>query len=98
MVKAEYGEPSFPRIAPRGEVRGRLDHEAIRVVRDIRHPYSFGDRTGGAEQQPTAFRRKRGARVIDDRVERGAGDSDGYNASTAIAIPMPPPMHNDATP
>jgi hypothetical protein len=36
--------------------------------------------------------------VIDDGVEGGAGDSNRYKASTAIAMPMPPPMQSDATP
>jgi hypothetical protein len=34
--------------------------------------------------------------VGDDGVEHGS--TDDHNASTTIAMPMPPPMHSEATP
>ena len=47
-------------------------------------------------QQAAAFVRQRLARVRDDRIDGGVGDF--YKASTAIAMPIPPPMQSDATP
>jgi hypothetical protein len=79
-------------------VRRRLDHEPVRIVRDVRRPYRLDDRRVHAEQQAAAFGRQRLAGVIDDGVERGAGDANRYKASTAIAMPIPPPMQSDATP
>jgi hypothetical protein len=36
--------------------------------------------------------------VIDDVVVRTPSDGYSHSASTTIAMPMPPPMHNAATP
>jgi hypothetical protein len=36
--------------------------------------------------------------VRGDLVEHCRHDTNGYSASTANAMPMPPPMHSDATP
>jgi hypothetical protein len=36
--------------------------------------------------------------VSHDVIERCPDDPDRYNASTIIAIPIPPPMQSDATP
>jgi hypothetical protein len=36
--------------------------------------------------------------VLHDVLESRAGNRGAYSASTAIAMPIPPPMHNDATP
>jgi hypothetical protein len=36
--------------------------------------------------------------MIDDGLERRARDADGYDASTTMAMPMPPPMQSEATP
>jgi hypothetical protein len=33
-----------------------------------------------------------------DVLEHGWRDSNGYSASTTIAMPIPPPMQSDATP
>jgi hypothetical protein len=98
MVEAEHRESAIARIAPGGDVRGRVDPEAVRVVCHVGHADRFGDRRVGAKQQPAAFGGKRRARVGDHCVERPARDANGYNASTAIAIPMPPPMQSAATP
>ena len=98
MIETEHRKSALACLAPRGDMCGRLNEETVRIVRHIRRPHSLGNRGVGADQQTAAFRRQRLARVIDDGVERGAGDPNGYNASTAIAIPMPPPTQSAATP
>ena len=98
MIKAEHREAAIPRAPARGNVGRRLDQEAVRVVRKIRRPHRLDDRRLHAEQQAAALGRQRVAGVVDDGLERRSGDANGYNASTTIAMPIPPPMHSDATP
>ena len=64
----------------------------------LRGADGFDDLVGAADQDAAALGRQRVARVSGDLIEHGARESNGYNASTAIAMPIPPPMHNAATP
>jgi hypothetical protein len=56
------------------------------------------DRVCRSEQKPAALPGRGEPRVRVDLVEHRLPDADGYCASTAMAMPMPPPMHSDATP
>jgi len=98
MIEAHDGQTAIARMAARVDVRGGLDHETIRIVRRVRCAHRFDDRCADAEQQAAALGRQRVAGVVDDGLERRSGDANGYNASTTIAMPIPPPMHSDATP
>ena len=98
MREADDGQTAIARLAARVDVRGRLDHKAIRIVRRVRCAHRFDDRRVDAEQQAAALGRQRVAGVVDDGIERRSGDANGYNASTTMAMPIPPPMHSDATP
>ena len=98
MIKPEHFEAAAARLASRLDMRLRFDEEPVRIVRRVWRPNGLGNRRAAAEQEPAALGRLRLARVRDDFIERGADDPDRYNASTAIAIPIPPPMQSDATP
>jgi hypothetical protein len=98
VVETEHGQAPRAGLTPRRDVRLRLDLESVRVVRAIRRADRLGNRGLVAQQEPAALRRLRLARVRDDDVDRAAGDANRYKASTAMAMPMPPPMQREATP
>ena len=52
----------------------------------------------GIEETAAALRGHRVPCVGRDGLNRAAPDADGYSASTAMAIPIPPPIQRDATP
>src|SRR5262245_60653027 len=99
VVEPDHREPAAACLAPRVDVIFGIDEIAAgRIVRDVGGARDVDNLTGGADQNATAFRWQRFPRVRGDRVERAPPDADGYDASTTIAIPMPPPMQSDATP
>ena len=98
VIKAEHLEAAAARLASRLDVRLRFDEEPVGIVGRVSRPNGLGDRRAAAEQEPAALGRLRLARMPDDVIERGKGDPNRYNASTATAIPIPPPMQSDATP
>ena len=98
MIKADHLEVAAACLATRLDVRLRFDEEPVRIVGRIRRSYDFGDRRGAAEQEPAALGGPRLARVLYDVIERCSDDPDRYNASTVMAIPIPPPTQSAATP
>ena len=98
VIKADHLEVPAARLATRLDVRLRFDEEPVRIVGRVRRPYGFGDRRGAAEQEAAALGGPRLAGVAHDVIERCSDDPDRYNASTVIAIPIPPPTQSDATP
>ena len=77
----------------------RIDEEpARRIVRDVRTANGFEDLFCVSDEEAAALERQRRPGVRRDVLERGRRDSDGYKASTAMAMPIPPPMQSDATP
>src|ERR1700730_8475075 len=98
MVEADHGKAALARLPARGDVGLRLDEDPVWIVRPVRRGHRFRDHRIVPEQEATAFGRLRVPRVADDQVERAAGDSNRYKASTAMAMPIPPPMQSDAIP
>src|SRR5438445_10226395 len=98
VVKAKHGEPAAAGLTPRLDVRLRLDEKPVRVVGNVSRADGFRDRRAVAEEQPAAFGGPLVPRVGDDLRDRGPGHPNRYNASTAIAMPIPPPIQSDATP
>ena len=86
-------------MTERIDVGVRIDEESTRrIVRDIWGANRLGDVPRAPDKQATALQRHRRAGVRGDVVERGRLDVNGYIASTAMAMPIPPPMQSDATP
>ena len=98
VVETDHLEAPISRDAPRADVVSRIQLVPAGVVRQVAGAYGFDDFVGSADQDAAALGRQRVVRVGSDLLEHAARESDGYNASTAIAMPMPPPMHNAATP
>ena len=98
MIEADDVEAACPRSAQRVDVSLRVEEELVGVVRDVLDANGFDDRGVCADQDAAALDRKRVARVFGDGLQRRSGDPGVYDASTAIAMPMPPPMHSPATP
>jgi hypothetical protein len=99
VVEADDGEAARARTAASVDVRlGIQKVAAHRVDGKILAGNRFDDLGGCSDEQPAAFLRRGGAGVRRDRLERERRHAKSYNASTAIAMPMPPPMQSDATP
>ena len=108
MVEADDVESLLPRGATTVDVVFGIDEEPVRAVGDIARRNSCRDVVGGPNQQAAAFRRRRFTSVRADGVDRRPRHRDGtakavpyvriQRVSTTMAIPMPPPMHSDATP
>ena len=102
MIKAQHIETAVPRRAHRVDVILRIDLEAARVGVDVSRPHGVHDGVAGAEKQPATLGRRRVARVSDDVVVGRTTEDDTalitHRASTAMAMPIPPPMHNAAIP
>ena len=77
----------------------RIDQESARwIVGDIGTANGFENLLRAPDEQAAAFQGHRRASVRRDVIERGRRDSNRYNASSAIAMPIPPPMQSAATP
>ena len=98
MIEAEYVQPSKPGLPPLLDVLLRVDHEPVRIVCNIAGANGLRHMSLATNQETAAFGRQRCARVRHDVIERGLRDSESYKASTAIAMPIPPPIHRDAMP
>ena len=98
MTKPQDLESAPPRLAPSVDVILGIDQEAARRGVEVARPPSLEDIGVIADEHAAALGRQRFPGVGGDRLDDRAHDSNGYNASTTIAMPMPPPMHNDATP
>ena len=98
VVKAEDLEPAVSRVPSCVDVTFRREEKSIRIVRNILDANRFDDFRTRAEQDAAALCRKRLACVCGHFVEHRSLDADDYNASTVIAMPIPPPIQSDATP
>ena len=96
MIEAKHLEAALPRAANRIDVILRVDQKTRRLLCDVPRGDRFSHCGAGADEHPAALNWLRGESVNDDLRKRRARDR--HSASTAIAIPIPPPMHNDATP
>ena len=98
VVKADDLESPVSRVPPRVDVTFRREKKSIRVVGNILDANRFDDVRVRAEQDTAALGRQSVARVRGHLIQHGSLDADDYNASTTMAMPIPPPMQSDATP
>ena len=96
VIEPDDGQPACAGFPTRVDVIFGVNDKPVLVDGTVVCPSRFGDRIAISKQNPTAFRRRGLARVGNGGVERGPIED--HSASTTIAIPMPPPMHNDARP
>lgn len=96
VVKADDVETATSRFPPGVDVIFRIDQKSVEVCRKVSGPANVGDDFDGAKQQTATLARRGLARVGDGGLERGPAND--HNASMIIAMPIPPPMHNAATP
>src|SRR5689334_18947475 len=78
------------------DVRPGIDQKSCRALREISRSNGFGDVIGGSEKDAATLARLAFPGVGDHSVGHRRSHRHrqiGYNASTAIAMPMPPPMH-----
>ena len=106
MIEAEDVEPSRPGLAPAADVIVRIDEEPrCRLIRDVARPEGLDDLVVAPEEQPAALVWRRLAGMTQHVIERGVPShfhfelrTSYFRLSITMAIPIPPPMHNDATP
>ena len=99
VVEAGDRQAAEAGVTERIDVGSGIDEESPRrIVGDIGTANGLENLPGAPDEQAAAFQRHRLAGVRRDIVERGRRDSNRYNASTAIAMPIPPPMQSEATP
>ena len=99
VIEAQHRQAVPPCAPNRVDVILRINEEACRILGDVASGDGLGDGDSGADEHAAAFARRFPAGVRGDRIEHAAGDAQlGQSASTAIAIPIPPPMQSDATP
>ena len=99
----DAGEPDHREAARssatnRIDVVLRIDQKSRRLVRDIPRADRLGHCGVRPEEQTTALAWRLSRGVRGDCIEHGARNAKCQRASTAMAIPMPPPMQSDATP
>src|SRR5215831_2163795 len=101
VIEADNPESPGAGLSPGIDVRFGIDQKSCRALGQIRGSHGLADVIPGPEQDAAALTRPTFGRVRDHGVGNRRSHRHramGYNASTAIAMPMPPPMHNDATP
>ena len=98
MVKPHDIKAALPRRTPCIEVGLGIQAVPAGILRQIARADGFDDFAVRAQQQAAALGGQGLARVSSDLVDHQACEAKAYNASTAIAMPMPPPMHNAVTP
>ena len=98
VVKPDDIKAALPRRTPCMEVRPGIQAVPVGVLRQIARADDLDDLVVSAQQHAAALGGQRLARVSGNLVDHEACEPEAYNASTAIAMPMPPPTHNAATP
>ena len=101
MVHTDDLASARARGVNRGEVIVWVDQETSGTGIKISSSMRLFDARRRSNQQAAAFIRQHLARVRDDRIDRlfvNCQLSILQSASTAIAMPIPPPMQSDATP
>ena len=103
VIKAEHLEAARPGVPTGVDVIFWKDLETVGTGGDISRASGFDDGVAALapipKNQPATLSGRRLARVCHDVVV-GAPTEDhvAHRASTAIAMPIPPPMHSAATP
>ena|SRR5437867_4379077 len=96
VVDADDESAGRARCVNGAEVIPRVDQKTGGSSVQIPGAVSSIDSGGRSKQETAALAGQRLARMRDDRVERRPCDV--YTASTAMAIPIPPPIQSDAIP
>ena len=96
VVEPHDSQTACAGFSARVDVIFGVDQKPVPVDRTVASPSRLGDDLVTSKQNPAALRRRSLPRVGNGGVERGP--TQNHSASTTIAMPMPPPMHNDATP
>ena len=96
MIEADDVQSARTRFAARLDVIRGIDQETRGMLREIGRADSADNGRRRSDQHATALGRSGFARVSDDGVANGARND--HSVSMIIALPMPPPMHNAATP
>src|SRR5215467_9273087 len=96
VIESQDGQTACAGFSPRVDVIFGVDQKPVLVDRTVAGPSRLADELATSKQNPAALRRRSLARVGNGGVERGPIQN--HSASTTIAMPMPPPMHKDATP
>jgi hypothetical protein len=101
VIEADDVEPALAGRAQRREVIGRVDQKSRRrLVSEVPRPHRRDHLSAAAQQQAATLIGRRLPGVKDDRVSYFRLRTSYFlqMASTAMAIPIPPPMQSDATP
>ena len=97
MIEADDVELPVAGVANRADVIAWVDAEARGARFEIARPGAVGNADGRTDQHAAALARRLVARMRPHLVQHALDDGD-HHASTATAMPMPPPMQSDATP
>src|SRR5262245_53207276 len=114
VIEAQHLEPALACVANRVDVILRVDEKPGRPRGEVSRRGRFSHRRALAGQPSAALAGRLSPRMRDDRLDASRTETDFnlqtsdfrlqtsdfrlYRVSTAIAIPIPPPMHSDATP
>lgn len=96
MVEPDDVEAACARFPPGVDVILGVDQKSVGIGGEVPSRARLGDDVRCSEQRAATLSGCGLARMRDRGVERGSTHS--HRASTAIAMPIPPPMHNPATP
>ena len=103
MVKAQHVETALARGPSGRDVIFRIDLKAAGAGGRVSRPDGLDDALARSEEQSAALGRCGRARVRNEVVVGTATEEDVvthiiHRASTAMAMPIPPPMHSVAIP
>jgi hypothetical protein len=98
MIKARDDQSACACLPLRCDMGLRIDQVASRIVGEIVCGDCFDDVIRRADEEAAALARPLSERVTNDAIDHRRRDPYDQSASTTIAMPMPPPMHNDAIP
>src|SRR5215831_8650144 len=101
VIEAHHLESAGSGLSTGIDVRFGIDQKSCRALGQVCSSHGLADVIRGPEQDAAALTRPTFCRVRDHGVGNRRSHrhrAKDYNASTAIAMPMPPPMHKDATP
>ena len=98
VIETNDREPAAARVAAAVDVIFRIDHESQGIACNVPCRDCVDDLVATAHEKAAALRGSRLPRVFDYCPQSAIRNPQCQRASMAIAMPIPPPMHNDATP
>ena len=96
MVEPDDVEAARARFPPGVDVILGVDQKSVGIDGEVPSRARLDDDVWRSEQRAATLGGCGFARMRDRGVERGS--THNHSASMAIAMPIPPPMHNPATP